>query len=120
MENKKDDTTLFGILALIFSLIPIVGVVFAIASIRQAKKHHREPIIGWVAILISLYIGVTIGIYTYNNIQKTEKIKIDRETSQKNMERDHIVDIQMCYSIDKTMSPVLREYHCKNLNTYKQ
>jgi hypothetical protein len=50
----EDRTTLFGVLGIVFSLCcAIVGIVFAILSLMQAKKHGNQPTLAYIAFVIA-------------------------------------------------------------------
>ena len=53
----NDRTQLWGILAIVFAFCcPIVGIVFAILQINEAKKFGKAPTLGYVAIGIAAFI----------------------------------------------------------------
>lgn len=54
----NDKTTLFGVLGIIFALCcPIVGIIFAILSMNQAKKFGTSQALGVTGLVIA---GVNI------------------------------------------------------------
>lgn len=71
----SDKTTLFGVLGIIIGLICCwpVGLVFAILSLNQSKKHGSSPTIAYVAFaacainLIFNIIGFTQGWFTVDS-----------------------------------------------------
>lgn len=51
----KDNTTLFGVIGIITAICcGIVGLIFGILSIMQARKWGKSPVLGWIAIVISV------------------------------------------------------------------
>jgi hypothetical protein len=51
----KSYTTLFGVLGLVFSLCGgLLGIAFGGLSVWQAKKHGESPVLGIVAIVLSV------------------------------------------------------------------
>jgi steroid 5-alpha reductase family enzyme len=58
----NDKTTLFGVLGIIFGLCCwVVGLVFAILSLNQAKKFGNQPTLAYVAfavIALNLIFGI--------------------------------------------------------------
>jgi hypothetical protein len=55
----KSYTTLFGVLGLVFSICGgLLGIVFGALSIWQAKKHGQSPVLGIVAIVLSVIFGI--------------------------------------------------------------
>jgi len=60
----KDKTQQWGILALVFSILPccpLVGIVFAILQIVEAKKWNKTPTMGYIALAFAaLWIVVNI------------------------------------------------------------
>jgi len=51
----KDNTKLFGWIGIIGGLCcGLVGLIFGILSIMQAKKWGNSPVLGWIAIVIAV------------------------------------------------------------------
>jgi amino acid transporter len=67
----NDKTTLWGVLGIVIGLLccPIVGVVFGVLSINEAKKAGKPNTLGIVAIVASV-IGVGIGIIVNLSLRK--------------------------------------------------
>jgi len=74
----NDRTQLWGILALVFTIIPcclLVGIIFAILQIVEAKKWHKSPTMGYAAlgiaafwIIVNIILTVTgNAVWTFNN-----------------------------------------------------
>ncbi|MBB5871580.1 hypothetical protein F4553_004959 [Allocatelliglobosispora scoriae] len=61
----KDNTKLFGILGIVFSICGgWLGLVFAILSLLQAKKHGKPATLAYVAFgILALWVVVIIGYY---------------------------------------------------------
>lgn len=59
----KDRTILWGVLGLIIGLFccGILGILFGYLSIRDARRFHNSPVLGWVAIGLSVLNIVTGG-----------------------------------------------------------
>ncbi|GAA4688844.1 hypothetical protein [Phytohabitans rumicis] len=53
---SNDRTTLWGVLGIVIGLIccPILGIVFGVLSIRDAKRVGKSQVLGWVAIGLSV------------------------------------------------------------------
>jgi hypothetical protein len=50
----SDNTTLFGVLGIVFSICcAIVGIVFSILSLLQAKKHGNPPTLAYIGFVIA-------------------------------------------------------------------
>lgn len=55
MSYKKDDTTLYGILGLVFgAIIPIIGVIFAAVSVKQAKQFGHDKTLGYMGYAVAI------------------------------------------------------------------
>jgi hypothetical protein len=51
----KDYTTTFGVIGIITAICcGIIGLIFGILSIMQARKWGKSPVLGWIAIVISV------------------------------------------------------------------
>lgn len=52
----NDRTTLWGVLGIVVGLFccGILGIIFGWLSIRDAKRSGKSPVLGWVAIVLSL------------------------------------------------------------------
>ncbi|MEV1288509.1 hypothetical protein [Micromonospora sp. NPDC049679] len=51
----NDRTTLWGVLGIVVGLLcGILGIVFGYLSIRDARRCGRSPVLGWVAIAVSV------------------------------------------------------------------
>lgn len=52
----RDRTTLWGVLGIVIGLLccGILGVLFGYLSIRDARRFNNSPVLGWVAIVLSL------------------------------------------------------------------
>jgi len=60
----KDNTTLFGVLGIIFALCcPLVGVIFGVLSQQQAKKNGKPATLAIVAYVIAAVVFVGGLIY---------------------------------------------------------
>lgn len=58
----NDKTTLFGWIGIIGGICcAIIGIVFGILSIMQARKYHNSPVLGYVALVISV-LNIIAGI----------------------------------------------------------
>jgi hypothetical protein len=59
----NDKTTLWGVLGIVIGLLccPILGVVFGILSINEAKKVGKPNTLGVVAIVASV-LGIVLGL----------------------------------------------------------
>jgi hypothetical protein len=68
----NDRTQLWGILALIFAIIPccgLVGIVFAILQIVEAKKWRKQPTLGYIALgIVAFWIVVQIILAATGNL----------------------------------------------------
>jgi len=62
----KDNTTLWGVLGIVLALCcpflgPVLGVVFGVLSMNEAKKHGKQPTLAYVAFgLVGLSVLWTI------------------------------------------------------------
>jgi hypothetical protein len=66
----KDRTTLFGVLGIIGAVCCApLGIVFALLSLMDARKNHKSPVIGYVALGLSgiSLIANIILLVTHNN-----------------------------------------------------
>jgi hypothetical protein len=61
----NDRTTLFGWLGIVIGFLccPLVGIVFGVLSINQAKKNQNSPTLGYVAIALSIVSLIIAIIY---------------------------------------------------------
>jgi hypothetical protein len=50
-KEEKDDTNIYGVLGLLFSWIPVLGIAFSVTSIRQAKKFGHDSTLGPISSL---------------------------------------------------------------------
>jgi len=51
----RDNTTLFGVIGIITAICcGIIGLIFGILSIMQARRVGKAPVLGWIAIVISV------------------------------------------------------------------
>lgn len=52
----NDRTTLWGVVGIVVGLFccGILGIIFGWLSIRDAKRSGKSPVLGWVAIVLSL------------------------------------------------------------------
>ena len=51
----KDNTQLFGIIGIITAICcGLIGLIFGILSIMQARKWGNSPVLGWIAIVIAV------------------------------------------------------------------
>jgi ABC-type uncharacterized transport system permease subunit len=51
----RDNTTLFGWIGIIGGICcGILGIVFGILSIMQARKFNHSPVLGWIGIVIGV------------------------------------------------------------------
>lgn len=62
--SGPDRTTLYGVLGLIIGLLccGIIGIVLGYLSLREARRHNSSPVLGWVAIVLSVVNIVVNGI----------------------------------------------------------
>ncbi|MFV2021880.1 hypothetical protein [Micromonospora sp. LOL_023] len=60
----SDRSTLWGVLGIVIGLLccGILGVVFGFLSIRDAKRFGKSPVLGWVAIVLSVLNIIGSGI----------------------------------------------------------
>ncbi|WFE24465.1 hypothetical protein O7621_09285 [Solwaraspora sp. WMMD937] len=52
----SDRSTLWGVLGIVIGLLccGILGIVFGALSIRDASRFRKSPVLGWVAIVLSV------------------------------------------------------------------
>jgi hypothetical protein len=69
---SNDRTTLFGVLGIVFALCcPIIGIVFAILSMNEAKKRGNPQTLGIVGLVIAAanilinIVGGAAGWYSF-------------------------------------------------------
>lgn len=62
---SNDRTTLWGVLGIVIGVIccPVIGIIFGALSIRDAKRVGKSPVLGWVAIALSVLSLVGNGIF---------------------------------------------------------
>ncbi len=60
----RDRTTLWGVLGLIIGLLccGILGIIFGVLSLRDARRFHNSPVLGWLAIGLSVVNILANGI----------------------------------------------------------
>lgn len=60
----NDRTTLWGVLGIVVGLVccGILGIVFGYLSIRDAKRFGKSPVLGWVAIALSIVNIIASGV----------------------------------------------------------
>ncbi len=57
----NDKTTLWGVLGIVFFCCPLLGIVFGVLSLMEAKKYGKQPTLAYVAFaLAALVIVVNI------------------------------------------------------------
>jgi hypothetical protein len=61
-----DRSTLWGVLGIVVGLIccGALGILFGALSIRDAKRFGKSPVLGWVAIVVSvvnIIVGIIVG-----------------------------------------------------------
>jgi hypothetical protein len=75
----NDRTQLWGILALVFAVIPccpIIGLVFAILQIFEARKWNKTPTLGYIAIGFFVFwfivnlILIATGNWNFNYVNR--------------------------------------------------
>lgn len=66
----NDKTTLWGVLGIVLGLIccPILGVVFGVLSMQEAKKSGNQPTLAYVAFAASA-VNLIFGIIYYTAIR---------------------------------------------------
>ena len=62
--SGRDRTTLWGVLGIVIGLIccGVLGVIFGYLSIRDARRYGNSPVLGWIAIVLSVLNIVGTGI----------------------------------------------------------
>ncbi|GIH04415.1 hypothetical protein Rhe02_24820 [Rhizocola hellebori] len=62
----NDKTTLWGVLGIVFFCCPLLGIVFGVLSMMEAKKSGKQPTLAYVAfalaglvIVVNLILTVT-------------------------------------------------------------
>jgi amino acid transporter len=67
----NDKTTLWGVLGIVIGLLccPIVGVVFGVLSINEAKKAGKPNTLGIVAIVASV-VGIVLALFINLTVMK--------------------------------------------------
>lgn len=62
--SGPDRTTLYGVLGLVIGLLccGVIGIVLGYLSIREARRHNSSPVLGWVAIVLSVINILVNGI----------------------------------------------------------
>jgi hypothetical protein len=73
----NDRTQLWGILALVFTIIPcclLIGIIFAILQIVEAKKWGKSPTMGYAAIgiaafwiIVNIILAITGNLFWYGD-----------------------------------------------------
>jgi hypothetical protein len=62
--SGRDRTTLWGVLGIVIGLIccGALGVILGYLSIRDARRFGNSPVLGWIAIVLSILniLGTTI------------------------------------------------------------
>lgn len=66
--SGTDRTTLFGVLGIVLSICcGIIGLIFAILSVTQAKKYGNSPVLGYVGIAIAALNVIGGIVYNVTN-----------------------------------------------------
>lgn len=67
--SGPDRTTLYGVLGLVIGLLccGVVGIVLGWLSIREARRHNSSPVLGWLAIALSVVNIVASAILRATN-----------------------------------------------------
>ncbi|MDG4763797.1 hypothetical protein O7632_06695 [Solwaraspora sp. WMMD406] len=62
----SDRSTLWGVLGIVVGLLccGILGVVFGFLSIRDARRFGKSPVLGWVAVVLSV-VNIVAGASLY-------------------------------------------------------
>ncbi len=62
----NDKTTLWGVLGIVFALCCTpLGIVFAILSLLEAKKHGKQPTLAYVAFAL-VAVGIVLNIIGFS------------------------------------------------------
>jgi hypothetical protein len=62
----NDKTTLYGVLGIVFAICcPLVGVIFAILSMLEAKKAGKGPTLAYVGFVLAA-LNIIGGIYLFS------------------------------------------------------
>jgi hypothetical protein len=57
----NDKTTLWGVLGIVFFCCPLLGIVFGVLSMMEAKKYGKQPTLAYVAFaLAGLWIVINL------------------------------------------------------------
>ncbi|MGW4467205.1 DUF4190 domain-containing protein [Micromonospora sp. NPDC004704] len=64
VPSGRNRTTLWGVLGIVIGLIccGVLGVIFGYLSIRDARRYGGSPVLGWVAIVLSVLNILGTGI----------------------------------------------------------
>ena len=67
----NDKTTLWGVLGIVIGLIccPILGIVFGVLSLNEAKKAGKQPTLAYVAFAVSA-LSIVLSIVYYAALRK--------------------------------------------------
>jgi hypothetical protein len=67
----NDKTTLWGVLGIVIGLIccPILGIVFGVLSMNEAKKAGKQPTLAYVAFALSA-LNIILGVVYYTTLRK--------------------------------------------------
>ncbi|HEX5541259.1 MAG TPA: hypothetical protein VFX60_06805 [Micromonospora sp.] len=62
----RDRSTLWGVLGIVIGLLccGVAGIVFGYLSIRDARRFGKSPVLGWVAIVLSVLNILANGFFT--------------------------------------------------------
>lgn len=61
-QPANDKTTLWGVLGIVFGICcPILGIVFGILSMNEAKKSGKPPTLAYISFVVAV-IAIVVGI----------------------------------------------------------
>ncbi len=74
-SEAENNARIFGILSLVFSFIPVVGLTLGIIATQKGRNDRSSFAVtaGWIGILLSLVIAGLFGYWQYTSMRSNEK-----------------------------------------------
>jgi hypothetical protein len=76
--SKESNARILGIFSVIFSIVPIVGLILGIIATQKGRRGVSSFAIkaGWIGIGLSVIFAISFGLYKYNTQQKAERTRV--------------------------------------------
>lgn len=74
-SNNESNARIFGLLSIVFCLIPLIGIVFGIVATQKGRNGVSSFAIkaGWTGIILSIVVAALVGYWKYEAIKMDER-----------------------------------------------